>query len=96
MTLNEFKIKHQDLIKRGIVRFSKELPKIEIPAVDKKTNELMLNILSEIYNNDVIIIDRFTDDLQTILGEAKELVTARNDAKKMGYVNIGVGVYSLM
>jgi hypothetical protein len=98
MTLDEFKAKHADLIKRGMVRFTKELPKIDMfPNMDEKQKAFAMSVVSALYSDpDIIVIDRFTDDLQTILGEAKELKTARSDANKMGYVNTRTGVYTLM
>jgi hypothetical protein len=99
MTLSEFKTKHQDLIKRGMIRFTKELPNSEdaFPNLNEEQTKAAMSILSKIYNSpNMIVIDRFADDLKTILGEAKELKTACKDAKNMDYVNTNIGIYKLM
>jgi hypothetical protein len=95
LTLEQFKTKHFDLIERGMIRFTKKFPDV-IPNFDEEKMKTITSALSSFYGDNVIIIDRFTDDLKTVLGEARELNTARSDVRKMGYINVGIGVYKLL
>jgi len=99
MTLNEFKIKHKHLIDLGIIRFTNENPIYKHIVEEVKVGKFSSDILSFASSylcegDDMIIIDRFSSDLQTILCEAKEIAPVRRDVLNMGYEKgIGMGVY---
>jgi hypothetical protein len=67
MTIEEFKTKHADLIKRGVIHIFTE------PYIHLK--------------REVISIDRYDAENRTFLADARELVSARSDARNMGYEN---------
>lgn len=106
MTLENFKTKHKDLIELGAIRFTDEHPAMGFVMnklragenVSPDHIEIGKNLANKMFNNGckMIIIDRFSPDLKTIYCDAKELVTARRDVLKMGFVKgYGVGVYVL-
>ena len=99
MTLSEFKIKHQHFIDLGVICFTNENPAYKFIENKVKNGEFPKEGLSFAHSychegDDMIIVDRFTSDLQTILCEAKELSVIRRDILKMGYEKgVGMGVY---
>jgi hypothetical protein len=65
MTIEQYKTKHADLIKRGVIRIFTE----------------------PYFKKEVISIDRYDAENRTFLADAKELVSARSDARNMGFEN---------
>lgn len=102
MSIDEFSMKHEKLIKRGVITITSDNPKINdfIKFIKAKLNESELKEYIELLkstklfnDSDIYItIDRFVDG--NFIADKNELTSPRNDVLKMGFIKtFGIGVY---
>jgi len=97
MNIQEFKKKHRELIKKGVIKFSINHPHTKnYFETQGNLNNFKIKLIIDLLKSQYITIDRYNLETGEFLCEARELKPVRTDVLKMGYEKyFGLGVYRL-